>query len=347
MVETMKAVVLEEFGSLRLRDIPKPRPQAATEVVVRVVAAGICQTDLETAEGGLVSAYGVPEFPYIPGHETTGIVDEVGSAVTAVTVGDRVALHPVSTCGLCSACRAGKDMYCPSRAFAGVDGRTAGGWAEYLCVDQRALMVVGADADLKSLCPLTDAGLTAYHAVQRAKPHLPAGGTVAVLGIGGVGLLGLQLLRQCVTGRIVVIEPSSDKHELARRLGADVVLAETGTVAVRLVDELTGGDGCGAVFDFVGAHDSADTAIAIAARGGTVSIVGAGGTLTIDTLSAVVAEITLLFNLVGSFSELEELLSSDGPALESPYVAYPIEDFERAITDFKQGSQIGRPILVP
>ncbi|KAA9106063.1 alcohol dehydrogenase catalytic domain-containing protein [Microbacterium rhizomatis] len=342
----MKAVVIEEFGRATLRDIEQPVLRRPSDVIVQVAAAGVCQTDLETIQGGLVAAYGVPQFPYVPGHETTGWVHEVGDAVTAVTVGDAVVLHPVSTCGVCAACRRGADMYCPTRTFPGVDGSTPGGWAEYIRVDERALVRVDADADLLALCPLTDAGLTAYHAVQRALGTLPRGTDAAVIGLGGVGLFGLQFLRAAIPGRIVVLEPNPAKTTLARELGADDVVTSVGARAQAHAHSIAP-DGYSLVFDFVGSSDSADIAVALAARGGTVSIVGAGGTLTIDTLTAVVAELTIQFNLVGTHTELEALVRARTPAIRSPYTSYALADFEHAINDMRAGRVVGRPLLIP
>ncbi|HEX7824549.1 MAG TPA: alcohol dehydrogenase catalytic domain-containing protein [Mycobacterium sp.] len=342
----MKAVVIEEFGHAKLTDIERPVLHRPTDVIVQVAAAGICQTDIETIEGGLVAAYGVPQFPYVPGHETTGWVRETGEAVTAVAVGDPVVLHPVSTCGVCSACRRGADMYCPSRTFPGVDGSTPGGWAEFIRVDERALVRVGADTDLLALCPLTDAGLTAYHAVERALRTLPSSTDAAVIGLGGVGLFGLQLLRAAIPGKIVVLEPNLAKTDLAYELGADEVVTAVGSQAQTQARAIAP-EGFSLVFDFVGAPESADTAVSLAARGGVVSIVGAGGTLTIDTLSAVVAELTILFNLVGTHTELETLVRHRAPAIRSPYTTYPLADFERAIEDMRAGRVVGRPVLLP
>jgi D-arabinose 1-dehydrogenase-like Zn-dependent alcohol dehydrogenase len=342
----MKAVVIEEFGRAVLREIDRPALITPTDVIVEVAAAGVCQTDIETIEGGLVAAYGVPEFPYVPGHETTGRVLEVGDAVTAVSVGDAVVLHPVSTCGVCPACRRGADMYCPTRTFAGVDGRTAGGWAEFIRVDQRAVVRVGNDADLLALCPLTDAGLTAYHAVERALRHLDTPTTAVIIGLGGVGVFGLQLVRSAVPGRVVVLEPNEAKRELATELGAEEIISATGSAALDALRALEP-EGFGVVFDFVGSADSADLAVAATARGGVVSLVGAGGTLTVDTLAGVVAEHTILFNLVGTHSELESLVAPRTPAVRSPYTTYPLADFQRAVDDMRAGRVVGRPVLVP
>lgn len=342
----MRAVVIEGFGRVALRDIETPVLRRPTDVIVQVAAAGVCQTDVETMQGGLVAAYGVPHFPYVPGHETTGWVREVGEAVTAVTTGDAVILHPVSTCGVCAACRRGADMYCPTRTFPGVDGSTPGGWAEYIRVDERALVRVDADADLLALCPLTDAGLTAHHAVQKALHTHPTGTDAAVIGLGGVGLFGLQLLRTAIPGKIIALEPNPAKTALAHELGADEVITSVGARAQDHARTIAP-DGFDLVFDFVGSPDSADIAVALAARGGTVSIVGAGGTLTIDTLTAVVAELTILFNLVGTHTELEALVHTRAPAIRSPYTSYALEDFQSAIDDMRAGRVVGRPLLIP
>ncbi|MCW2712459.1 MAG: alcohol dehydrogenase, partial [Marmoricola sp.] len=132
----MKAVRLHGYDQMPVVDeVPVPKVSGPLDVVVRIGGAGVCRTDLHVIEGQWQQAMG-PSLPYTLGHENAGWVEEVGSAVTNVAVGDTVILHPTPTCGLCRACRAGDDMHCTQSSFPGLD--SDGGMAEYLLTSARA-----------------------------------------------------------------------------------------------------------------------------------------------------------------------------------------------------------------
>lgn len=343
---SMVAAVIERFGELTVWEVAKPEISEADDVVVQVKAAGVCRTDLETIDGDLAGVYGTPRFPYIPGHETAGIVESVGPAVRLVSPGDAVILHPVSPCGRCDACRSGRDMYCVDSTFAGVDAKTPGGWAEYVKVSERAVVPVGPASDLVALAPYTDAGLTAMHAVNRALPYLTPTTTAVVMGVGGVGHFGLQLIKLITGAKVIAVDPSPARAALAGELGADHVVSERGQEAVRAVREITSG-GAGVVFDFVGSVESPDTGMAMLAKGGVFSVVGALGQLTVDTLPAVVNEYAILFNIVGNYSELKELSTLATRGMRSPVTTYRLAEAGKAVADLKSGSLEGRAVLVP
>jgi len=345
--QTMRAAVIESRGVLAVRDVPRPTVSSPGDVVVKVVASGVCRTDLETIEGDLAAVYGVPDYPYVPGHETTGVVEAVGTAVTSVEIGDPVILHPLTTCGLCSGCRSGRDMYCTHSTFAGVDAVTWGGWAEYVKVGERALVPVPEGSDLIELAPYTDAGLTAYHAIERVRHLLTADATVVVMGVGGVGHFGLQLARRAGSATIIALEPSPERARFAAELGADHVVSVTGDAAAEEVSRLSGGRGADVVIDFVGNAESPDLGVAMLAKGGTLSIVGALGDLSLNTLAAVVREISIVFNIVGNHHELATLAGLAGSGMRSPYVAYGLEDAVRAVDDLRHGRLSGRAVLIP
>lgn len=343
----MKAAVVDSFGDLTIREVPRPIVADANGVLIKVAACGVCRTDIETIDGDLAGVYGVPQFPYIPGHETTGVVESVGDGVTSAAVGDKVILHPLTTCGTCTGCRSGKDMYCSSSTFAGVDAVTWGGWAEFVVVGERALIVVPPDSDLVELAPYTDAGLTAYHAVERVRHLLLPDAVIVIMGIGGVGHFGLQVARTATPATIVAVEPSAERSQLAKELGADHLVTSLGDEARDEVLALTSGRGADVVIDFAGNLDSPNLGISMLAKGGTLSIVGALGDLQINTLAAVVKEISIVFNIVGNHHELATLASMSAKGLRSPYVVYPLDDAHRAIDDLRNGRLSGRAILVP
>src|ERR687886_912804 len=139
----MKAARLHRYdesipaNSLQVEEIEEPKIEGPLDVIVRIGGAGLCRTDLHIIEGQWAPLTGI-ELPYILGHENAGWVHEVGSAVSHVEGGDAVILHPLMTCGLCRACRAGDDMHCVNAAFPGID--TDGGMADLLKTNARAVV---------------------------------------------------------------------------------------------------------------------------------------------------------------------------------------------------------------
>ncbi len=162
----MKAVRLHEYNQLpKVQEVPEPKITGPFDVVVRIGGAGLCRTDLHIIEGQWAEKSGVT-LPYTLGHENAGWVYEVGSAVSNVAVGDTVIVHPLVTCGLCRACRAGDDMHCTNSAFPGIS--TDGGMANFLKTAARAVVKLDPSLAPKDIAALADAGLTAYHAVKKA-----------------------------------------------------------------------------------------------------------------------------------------------------------------------------------
>src|SRR6201993_1853753 len=246
----MKAVRLHAFNqSPQIDEVPEPKITNPLDVIVKIGGAGVCRTDLHTIEGRGDAAMGTP-LPYTLGHENAGWVHEVGSAVTNVAVGDTVILHPVTTCGLCRACRAGDDMHCENSTFPGLS--TDGGMAEYLLTSARACVKLDPKTRPQDVAALADAGITAYHAVRKAIPLLYPGTTAVVIGAGGLGHIGIQCLSALTATSIVVIDRNSDALKLAGQLGAShTVLADNTGRHVDAVRDLTGGRGADVVLDFV------------------------------------------------------------------------------------------------
>lgn len=342
----MLAAVMEGFGRLGIQEVARPTIQGGHDVIVRVAAAGVCRTDLETIDGSLKDAYGTPDFPYVAGHETAGWVEDVGSEVQGIEPGDAVLLHPLISCGRCDACRAGRDMYCSDSRFPGVDARNWGGFAEYVRTGDRAVVKVPADADLVALSPYSDAGITAYHAIKRLLPYLLPGTTVVVLGVGGVGHFGVQLLKQMTASTIIAVEPAPSRAELARVLGADHTFEGTAGEHIGSVRDLTSG-GADVVINFGGSPEAPAAALQMLAKGGVYSAVGAGGELSISSLDLAVRELTVIGNLVGTYTELVELVQLHASGLRSEHVVYPLEDAAKALEDLRHGRLDGRAVLIP
>ena len=143
-------------------------------------------------------------FPHIMGHENAGWVEEVGSGVESVKVGDPVICHPLVTSGHCLACRRGNDMHAGESSFPGINA--AGGYADYLLTGERALIKLPQSLAPKDVAPYTDAGLTAYRVAKKAAAHLVPGEYAVIIGAGGLGHIGIQSLAALCAAEIIVLD---------------------------------------------------------------------------------------------------------------------------------------------
>ncbi len=341
----MKAVRVHEYHQRPVvEEVPDPEITGPYDVIVRIGAAGLCRTDLHIIEGQWESRSGV-QLPYIPGHENAGWVQEIGSAVTNVAVGDGVILHPLVTCGLCRACRAGDDVHCADNEFPGIS--RDGGMAEYLKTSARATIKLDPSLQPADVAALADAGLTAYHAVRKAVPLLYAGTTAVVLGAGGLGHIGIQSLAALTPARIVVVDPSEEALELAKTLGADATV-KGGPDQIQQVLDLTNGQGAEVVFDYVGERGAEKDAWQMTRRAGSHYVIGYGGTVDVETIDLISTERNIIGNLVGSYNDLAELMTLAAQGKVTLHTRqYPLAEVNAAMDDLDQGRLRGRGILVP
>src|SRR5687768_2712131 len=341
----MKAVRVHEYhADPSLDEIPEPVIQGPLDVIVRVGGAGVCRTDLHILEGQWAEAMS-PELPYVIGHENSGWVHEVGAGVTNVAVGDTVILHPQPSCGLCLPCRAGRDMQCENAFFPGLSNDD-GGMAEYLRTTARACVRLNPDTDPADVAALADAGITAYHAVRKAVPLLPPGTTAVVQGAGGLGHIGIQCLKALTAARVVVVDKNPDALRLADEIGADqTVVADGGHVAA--VTDLTGG-GATVVFDFVAEQGAEMDGWQMTGPNGSLFVIGYGGELRIPTLDFVAGEKNIIGNIVGTYSDLAELMVlAQAGKVTLHTQQYPLDRAVDALHDLDAGKVRGRAILVP
>ncbi|KQT91095.1 alcohol dehydrogenase [Marmoricola sp. Leaf446] len=341
----MRAVRLHDYHQEPVvEEVPDPHVSGPLDVVVRIGGAGVCRTDLHVMEGQWADAMG-PTLPYTLGHENAGWVEEVGSAVTNVAVGDTVILHPTPTCGLCRACRAGQDMHCVASSFPGLD--TDGGMADYLLTSARACVKLDPSVQPQDVAALADAGITAYHAVRKAVPLLHPGTTAVVVGAGGLGHIGIQCLLALTATEVVVVDPNPAALELASELGAHhTLLADEHVVGA--VQDLTGGEGADVVLDFVAEQGAEATSWEMTRPGGSDYVIGYGGTLSIPTLDVISTERNVVGNIVGTYNELAELMVLARRGLVTLHTrSYPLDDAVQALRDLDAGGVRGRAILVP
>jgi NAD+-dependent secondary alcohol dehydrogenase Adh1 len=312
-------------------------------VLVKIEGAGVCATDLHAIEGEMEPA-GLT-LPIVLGHENAGRVAAMGDLVSTVAVGDPVLVCPPHTCGLCVACRRGRDMMCEQHEFTGLT--VDGGFAEYVVVSERSIVPLPVGLDPVDVAPYSDAGITAYHAVRRLAHLVVPGSTIVAVGIGGVGHVGLQLLRELGSGgTIVAVEPSPARRALAAGLGADAVLDGEGVAdAVR---DLSDGRGADLVMDFVGNDQTHASGMEMLTRGGTYSIVGFGGTVTVPSAAMVGNENTIVANLVGSWIDLWEVLQLHARGkLTLKTERHSLDDINDVLAKLREGEVTGRAVLVP
>jgi NAD+-dependent secondary alcohol dehydrogenase Adh1 len=341
----MKAVRVHEYhADPRVDEIPEPQLRGPLDVIVRIGGAGVCRTDLHILEGQWADLQ-KPDLPYVIGHENAGWVHAVGEGVTNVAVGDTVILHPQPSCGLCLACRAGRDMQCENAFFPGLSNDD-GGMAEYLRTTARACVKLDPSTDPADVAALADAGITAYHAVRKALPLLHPGTTAVVQGAGGLGHIGVQCLAALSGTRVVVVDRNPDALELARRIGADETVLADGD-QVQAVQELTGG-GAQVVLDFVAEQGAEMDAWRMTAPAGSLFVIGYGGELRIPTLEFVAGEKNVVGNIVGTYTDLAELMVlAQAGKVTLHTQQYPLDRAVDAIRDLDAGKVRGRAILVP
>jgi NAD+-dependent secondary alcohol dehydrogenase Adh1 len=341
----MKAARLHAYEeALKLDSVDEPKADGPLDVIVRIGAAGLCRTDLHIQEGQWAEKSGVA-LPYTPGHENAGWVHEIGSGVTNVAVGDTVIVHPYISCGLCLPCRVGDDMHCLNGSFPGID--RDGGFADLLKTSARSVVKLGPGLEPKDIAALADAGLTAIHAVKKAIPVLGAGTRVVVIGAGGLGHIGIQCLKAYTPAEVIVIDPSEQALALAGEMGADQTVKVDGT-QVDTVKEMTDGLGAEAIIDFVGEKGAIEDGIAMVRDGGFYYVIGYGENINIPTIDVISREISFIGNLVGTYADLQELMTLTAQGKVTLHTStYPLDAINDAMADLNGGRLQGRGILIP
>ncbi|MFF0445359.1 NAD(P)-dependent alcohol dehydrogenase [Streptomyces sp. NPDC004609] len=344
----MKALQYRTVGSApEVVDIPAPEPGPG-QILLRVTAAGVCHSDIALMS---IPAERLPfPLPLTLGHEGAGTVAALGDGVSGVAVGDAVVVYGPWGCGACPVCASGRENYCPHAARLGIRPPglgSPGAMAEYMLVDDVRHLVPIGDLDPVSAVPLTDAGLTPYHAVRRALPKLVPGSTAVVIGTGGLGHLAIQLLRALTPARVVALDVSEDKLELARGVGAhEAILSDADAAAS--VRELTGGLGAQAVFDFVGVDATGASAVAMAALDADVQLVGLGGGAVRVGFAQVPYGMSVTAPYWGSRTELADVTALARSGVLSVHTeTYSLDDAPLAYERLHAGKVSGRAVILP
>jgi alcohol dehydrogenase, propanol-preferring len=344
----MKALQYVAIGQPpQLVDIEKPKPGPG-QVLLKVTAAGACHSDefiMSLPEDKYV--YGMP---LTLGHEGAGIVDELGEGATGVTVGDSVAVYGPWGCGFCHNCSQGKENYCVNAASLNImpPGLGApGAMAEYMIVNSPRHLVPLHDLDPVKNVSLTDAGLTPYHAIKSALGVLGAGTTAVVIGTGGLGHVGIQILRALSSAMVIALDVNEGKLTLARKVGAHhAILSDANSV--QAIKDLTRGVGANAVFDFVGSQATVEIAGAVAAVEAEIRIVGIGGGALPVGIQTTAWDVGVRAPYWGSRSELIEVLALARSGIISVEVeTFALDDAVRAYELLQTGKIAGRAVVIP
>jgi propanol-preferring alcohol dehydrogenase len=314
-------MVLPAFHApLELEERAVPQPSDG-QVLVKVLACGVCHSDLHVVEGYFSSS----PLPLVLGHEIAGELDD----------GQRVLVYAPWGCGECRFCQATEEMICP-------DGREAGmfqdgGYAEYVRVPaQRYIYPIG-ELDPVTAAPLACGGLTAYRAVKHARPWLGSGRRALVLGAGGLGQFGIQFVRMLTDGSVVAGDLSAVKQERALELGAEAAADPA---------DLEGP--FDAVLDFVGSEETLTRAAELVDRKGVAIVIGLFGGRIPFGLGAVPHEAHFLSSIWGSRDELGELIAlAQREDIEHTVETLPLEQAQQAHDRLRAGETRGRLVLVP
>jgi propanol-preferring alcohol dehydrogenase len=342
--DTMRAWRLLDWSTPpMLEEVPVPQPRGE-QVLLRVEAAGLCHSDLHLMDGAAGAVPFAP--PYTLGHEVVGTV--VATGRDAGRVSGRFAVHGIWACGSCRQCRRGLDNYCTDLTGSiGCGIGRDGGLADFMLVPSARHLVAVGDGDPVALAPLTDAALTAFHAIRPHRGSL-AEALVVVIGIGGLGHLALQLLRGTGTTALVAVDPRPEARDLAVQLGATHV-AESIETAVAALAALDGGSGADLVLDFVGSPDTLGATDRLLAPGGSAVVVGSGGgSLTVAKGAALARGWSVSAPFWGTRADLVEVIANaKAGLLHAETETYALEDAMTAYERLRAGLVRGRAVVVP
>jgi NAD+-dependent secondary alcohol dehydrogenase Adh1 len=347
----MKAAVLHQYDTklknsdfVVWEEVPEPKLKGDNEVLVRIGGAGVCRTDLHIIEGIWREKVNV-QLPYVMGHENAGWIEEVGRGVEGFKKGDPVICHPLNVNCTALAARRGHDMHVEGSEFPGIS--TNGGYAELLRTGASSLIKLPQTLAPKDVAPHADAGLTAYHVAKKAAGHLLPGERVVVIGVGGLGHIGIQVLSALCPADIIAVDRSELALGLAKECGAHH-LVKADENQVEAVRDLTHGKGAEAVIDFVGEGNAIANGLAMTRNNGAYYIVGYGGEIRISAIDMITTERRIIGNLVGNYAELVELMElANRGKVNLATKQYRLNEANQALHDLHNGTVKGRAVLIP
>jgi D-arabinose 1-dehydrogenase-like Zn-dependent alcohol dehydrogenase len=333
------------------RETPKPK---GAEVVLKVLAAGVCHSDLHIWDGYYDIGGGQKlklldrgiKLPLTMGHENVGEVIAVGPDAKGVSIGDVRLVDPWMGCGECVVCRRGDENLCTKPCSVGV--HRSGGYATHLLVPHpRYLFDIGT-LQPERAAPLACSGVTAYGALKKVSDTLKDE-PVVMFGAGGVGLMALGLHKAMGGKSAIVVDIDPAKREAAMRAGASATIDGKAPDVLDQIRAATGG-GVWASIDFVGAGATVKLGVDAAIKGGKVVVVGLfGGDVVVPTPFFPIKAMTIQGSYVGSLTEMAELLAlvKAKGAPNVPVATRPLDQVNAALNDLRDGRVIGRVVMTP
>lgn len=344
----MKAFRFKQWHSAAtLEDIPVPEPGHG-EVLIRIGGAGACHSDLHVMHEwspDTMPQFASWELPFTLGHENAGWIE--GGDTNGLDIGAPVVISPTWSCGRCRSCLVGATNYCED-GMAGASGGLGlnGGLAEFMVAPANTMIPLNS-LEPAEAAPLTDAGLTSYHAVKQVLPLLSPGTSVVVIGVGGLGHLAVEFLRELCAAKIIAVDMDKKALEMAAARGAEVCLPSDERTP-ELIHQETGGLGAMAILDFVGVDATLAMANQSLRKMGKLVIVGiGGGTLPVNYMTWPQG-CSVVTVLGGSTAELAEVVAlAEAGKVKSHITRFPLSDVNSVYEKLHANEISGRAVLVP
>ncbi|SEE62435.1 alcohol dehydrogenase, propanol-preferring [Arthrobacter alpinus] len=335
---TMHAAVVKEFGApLSVGEYPLPSPGPG-QALVKLIASGVCHTDLHAAEGDWPVK---PSPPFVPGHEGVGEVVALGDGVTSLSVGDRVGNAWLwSACGDCEFCRTGWETLCESQQNGGYS--VDGSFGEYMLVDAEFAPRIPEGADPVEIAPVLCAGVTVYKGLKMTEAR--PGQWVVISGIGGLGHIAVQYA-VAMGLRVAAVDIAEDKLALARKHGAEITVNARDEDPVEAIQRETGG-----------VHGVLVTAVHPAAFGQAIGMTRRGGTIVFNGLppgdfpapifEVVLKGLTIRGSIVGTRQDMTEAIDFYARGLIHPTVSTrSLGEINEVLEEMKAGAIDGRVVI--
>jgi alcohol dehydrogenase, propanol-preferring len=339
----LKAAIFEKFGApLIVGEVPLP-VLGNDQVLLKVGACGVCYTDIKIWKG--IPGYSTT-LPHVLGHEIAGTVMERGAEVKSIKEGERFVVYLYDTCNnKCFYCQNGRENECINRVgFIGSD--RWGGYAEYVGVRSDNLLRIPENLSFEEAAPLADAGLTPYHAIVDIA-RVNRNETALLVGMGGLALMGLQILK-LLGARVIAVSRTESKLEMAKRFGADLTIeVRNGNDGVEEVKRFTDGYGVDHVFDFVGSAETVTRDTKYVRRGGDVLLLGYQPGEQMIPVLTLRGFLSIGGSNSGTRKDLRELvrLASEGKLKSIVTKSFPLEEANTALTLLERGQVAGRLII--
>ena len=347
----LRQSLVEYAKPLEPTEAPTPTV-SGNEVLLRVSHCGVCHSDLHLQDGYFdlgggqkLDVRGNRPMPFTLGHEIAGVVEAVGPDAAMVGKGERYAAFPWIGCGKCELCARGDEHMCNAARALGIT--VDGGYATHVVVPHPRYLL-----DVTGIAPeiagaLMCSGLTGYSAIKKAVAYLRAG-PLLIVGLGGVGMMGLQFARAATDKPILVADIDANKRRAALQLGAAEAFDPADAGARKAIIKASGG--VGAAVDFAGSDKSLSFAQGAVAKGGAVVIVGLiGGSFSMPVPMFPLRALTIMGSYVGSLAEAREMIAlvKGGKVAPIPVELRGLEQTSHALDDLRAGRVVGRLVITP